>query len=306
MAAAMPVGGVSPRAGAPTNRLASDERTQMRRPTRASVLSVGAVLAGVLLIAAGIVLWHRNAPPPTNAGVLPPVAPASALPASPLTAPATPEPTGASAQQAPATQIGSEFSRAAGAGKPTPTSRPTRVETSTAPSSAAHTSARPSTGASTLARSPATASPGRPEKLELPSIGVTAAVREVDSVQGVLQVPDDVSQVGWWEHSAPAGSAVGTTVIDGHIDSAAAGAGALYRLADVSPGDSIVVRTDTGRTVTYRVQARRVYVKTQGLPADLFSQQGPGRLVVISCGGPFNYSERSYEDNIAIYATPAI
>jgi len=146
---------------------------------------------------------------------------------------------------------------------------------------------------------------GPPQELVLPSLGVTAKVSRVDSVSGVLQVPDDISTVGWWQHSVPAGSLSGTTVIDGHIDSAAAGEGALFHLADLGPGDRIDVKTTTGHTLSYQVQARRIYVKAQGLPAELFNQQGPARLVIISCGGPFDSTEHSYEDNVAIYATPA-
>jgi len=94
-------------------------------------------------------------------------------------------------------------------------------------------------------------------------------------------------------------------VIDGHIDSAAAGAGALFHLAELNPGEPITISTATGAVITYRVQARRVYpkAKTQGLPADLFAQTGPARLVIISCGGNFDASNRSYDDNIVIFAT---
>ena len=133
---------------------------------------------------------------------------------------------------------------------------------------------------------------------------MTAQVDPVDSTKGVLAVPDDISRVGWWLHSVPPGARAGSTVIDGHIDSAVAGEGALFHLGQLNPGDPVSVTTGSGQTIRYRVQARRVYVKEQGLPADLFDQQGPARLVIISCGGPFDSSIRSYEDNIAIFATP--
>jgi len=144
---------------------------------------------------------------------------------------------------------------------------------------------------------------GQPAVLHLPALNVTAAVDPVDSVHGVLQVPDDISRVGWWRHSVPPGSLTGSTVIDGHIDSAAAGAGALFHLAELKPGEPITISTATGAVITYQVQARRVYPKAQGLPADLFAQTGPARLVIISCGGNFNTSNRSYDDNIVIFAT---
>lgn len=130
-------------------------------------------------------------------------------------------------------------------------------------------------------------------------------VQPVDSVNGVLQVPHDVSRVGWWRRSAPPGSATGTTVIVGHIDSATSAPGALFHLVGVDPGDTVTITTTTGATLHYRVQARRVYLKSRGLPAEMFTQEGPPRLVIISCGGSFDPTEQGYPDNIAIYATPA-
>jgi len=50
------------------------------------------------------------------------------------------------------------------------------------------------------------------------------------------------------------------------------------------------------------VQVRQVYRKHQGRPAALFRATGPGRLVLITCGGPFNASPRSYQDNILVIA----
>jgi len=97
----------------------------------------------------------------------------------------------------------------------------------------------------------------------------------------------------------PPGSPTGSTVIDGHIDSAAAGAGALFHLAQLNPGQPITITTTTGVVITYRVQARRVYPKAEGLPADLFAQTGPARLVLISCGGTFDTTNRSYDDNLS-------
>ncbi len=231
------------------------------------VITVGLVLLGV----AGV-LFFRNVPTPTNAGALP----TSAHAAAPRKA------------------------------APTTTVSPARgsLSPSSAPATAAvRSTAPPPTATQTAGRSSVAPGPGHPASLHLPTLDVTAGIDPVDSDHGVLQVPEDISRVGWWKHSANPGSAAGSTVIDGHIDSAAAGEGALFHLADLGPGDPVAVTTSTGAAVHYRVQARRVYVKEQGLPADLFNQQGPGRLVIISCGGPFDRSIGSYQDNVAIFAT---
>ena len=148
-------------------------------------------------------------------------------------------------------------------------------------------------------------SAGPPGWLVLPTLGVRAHIRDVVTTDGVLGVPDNPAEVGWWTGSVPAGSSTGSTVIDGHVDSAVTGEGALFHLTDLALGDRIFVTTTTGRVVPYRVTGRRVYVKHQGLPADLFVTTGPPRLVLITCGGPFDATTRNYQDNIVIFATPA-
>ena len=143
-----------------------------------------------------------------------------------------------------------------------------------------------------------------PQQLVLPRFGVRADVLPVTSTDGTLAVPENPQQVGWWTGSALPGSATGTTVIDGHIDSATAGVGALIHLSDLAPGDRVSIVGSGGRTLDYDVVARRVYVKNAGLPSSLFTRAGPKRLLLISCGGPFDSARGSYEDNIVVFATP--
>jgi Sortase domain len=186
--------------------------------------------------------------------------------------------------------------------------------TARAPSSPHKSTARaPSSAPKSTARaapsSPKPAVPvmgaGPPGWLVLPTLGVRAHIRNVVTTDGVLGVPDNPAEVGWWTGSVPAGSSTGSTVIDGHVDSAVTGTGALFHLTDLAAGDPISVTTATGLVVRYRVTGRRVYVKHQGLPADLFATSGPPRLVLITCGGPFDSTTRNYQDNIVIFATPA-
>ena len=59
------------------------------------------------------------------------------------------------------------------------------------------------------------------------------------------------------------------------------------------------------RTVSYTVAAVRTYSKAD-LPAEVFDQAGAPRLVLISCGGPFDRVRRSYRDNVVGYGVPRI
>ena len=146
--------------------------------------------------------------------------------------------------------------------------------------------------------------PAAPALLAIPTLQVRAAVVPVGVTGGILGVPADPAQVGWWSASALVGSATGSLVIDGHVDSAATGPGALFHLTDLTAGDRLVVTTTSGALRSYVVTGRRVYPKTGALPADLFALGGPARLVLITCGGPFDRAAGSYLDNIVVFAAP--
>jgi len=176
--------------------------------------------------------------------------------------------------------------------------------TSAAPTSAASTSAAASSSTAASTRPTAPIRAPAPAELTIPVLGVDAVVRPVTSSNGELGVPTDPAQVGWWTGSARVGAPHGTIVIDGHVDSAATGPGAFFRLGDLHAADRIVVATTTGQRLTYSVTGRRVYVKANGLPPDLFATDGPPRLVLITCGGPFDRTARSYLNNIVVFATP--
>jgi hypothetical protein len=144
---------------------------------------------------------------------------------------------------------------------------------------------------------------GAPRRLQIHALGVNAPVHPVDvAAGGALGVPDDPKVVGWWRGSAMPGQPRGTVVLDGHVDSARAGTGAFFELAHLGPGRQVVVTTTAG-TTTYVVAARAVYVK-RNLPRQVFDQSGPPRLVLLTCGGPFNRRTHHYDDNVVVFATP--
>jgi hypothetical protein len=119
-----------------------------------------------------------------------------------------------------------------------------------------------------------------------------------------LDLPQSPATVGWWSASAPVGATRGGTVLAGHVDSADTGVGALAALRTAAPGDRIAVTDQFGGSHAYTVSARRTYPK-KALPPAVFSVRGPARLVLITCGGPFDDTTKSYRDNIVVYALPA-
>jgi Sortase domain len=144
---------------------------------------------------------------------------------------------------------------------------------------------------------------GLPVRLHIPAIAVDAPIVAVSvSSDGALTVPDDPRDVGWWSGSAIPREPDGSVVLDGHVDTARSGAGALFHLANLGPGASVTVSTTAGE-IRYVVAARRVYAKAY-LPTQVFSHNGPPRLVLVTCGGRFDAGTRHYVDNVVVIATP--
>jgi Sortase domain len=144
-----------------------------------------------------------------------------------------------------------------------------------------------------------------PDRLELPTLGIRAAVRPVGVDRaGDLQIPTEVADVGWYRFGARPGDPAGSTVLSGHVDSAEQGRGAFFRLRELRPGDPVVVHGSDGRTRAYRVVAREEWPKSEVPLNRLFARTGAARLTLVTCGGGFREDVRSYRDNIAVTAVP--
>jgi len=142
-----------------------------------------------------------------------------------------------------------------------------------------------------------------PQQIELPS-GHSAGVEPEQTVNGVLQIPDDIQHVGWWDGSAYAGDPFGSTVIAGHVDSRLQGLGFFAELLLIQVGDLITLRSDT-QALTYRV-ASATLINKEALASDnvALDQRGPHRLVLITCSGQFHPEVRSYDSNLVVVADP--
>jgi hypothetical protein len=143
-----------------------------------------------------------------------------------------------------------------------------------------------------------------PRRLAVPSLHVDAPIVPVGVLPtGALAVPDNPQVLGWWQGRARPASGLGGIVLDGHVDTAANGPGALFHLRELHPGDPLMLSTDHGSR-RYVIAALRSYPKTD-LPAEVFAPSRQPRLVIITCGGAFNHKTRQYADNIVAYAVPA-
>ncbi len=145
----------------------------------------------------------------------------------------------------------------------------------------------------------------RPTRVRIDRLNVDAPVQPagIDMRVGALAVPTNVRRTGWWRDGAAPGDAFGTTLIAGHIDSRVQGAGAFKTLSRARAGMQILVTTSDGRVRPYRVTANARVLKDR-LPAGIFTQRGTAKLVLVTCGGPFNARTGHYRDNIVVTAVP--
>jgi sortase (surface protein transpeptidase) len=142
-------------------------------------------------------------------------------------------------------------------------------------------------------------------RLRVPAIGIDAPVVPVGvhTGTGAMDIPVDVSVVGWYRYSAQPGRA-GSSVVIGHVDSRVQGAGAFFRLREVTPGAAVVVLLADGTVHRFTVIARREYRK-EALPPSIFARSGRPLLALVTCGGPFDQVTRHYLDNVVVFALPA-
>jgi hypothetical protein len=151
-----------------------------------------------------------------------------------------------------------------------------------------------------------TAAPtAKPTRVRLTARGIDARVYgvDIDTHSGALAIPKDIDRVGWWRDGAAPGSATGAILLTGHVDSAKRGAGAFYALKNARRGDTVSVTSDDGKVRDYRVTTMQRVAKA-ALPASIYSRTGRRRLVLVTCGGPFDAAIGHYRDNLIVTALP--
>lgn len=144
-----------------------------------------------------------------------------------------------------------------------------------------------------------------PVALEIDALGVNAPIEGygIDQRTGLMDVPDNVREVGWYEYGPSPGES-GSSVLAAHVDLKSQGPGVFFGLRTLDPGELITITYDDGSVEHFEVKARNTYLKDE-LPLDLiFSRGGAPVITLITCGGGFSASDESYDSNVVVYAVP--
>ncbi|HEY0509010.1 MAG TPA: class F sortase [Blastococcus sp.] len=169
------------------------------------------------------------------------------------------------------------------------------------------TASEGSTSASSAPDGTATATPGSavpsspPVRLQVPEIGVDSELMELGlQDDGSLEVPPAGFPAGWFT-GAPMPGEVGPAVMAGHVDWDGS-PGVFYDLRSLTPGDEIAVTREDGSTLDFAVVSVEQFPKDEFPTAAVYGDLDHPGLRLITCGGSFDAGERSYTDNIVVFA----
>ncbi|MDJ0955160.1 MAG: class F sortase [Acidimicrobiia bacterium] len=139
----------------------------------------------------------------------------------------------------------------------------------------------------------------RPLRVRIERIGVDAGVVDLGlNDDGTLEVPKDFGITGWYTGRSVPGEE-GPSVVVGHVDSQS-GPAVFYRLRDLRVGDVIEVDRSDGLTALFRV-TESILVDKDEFPTDrVYGATDAPVIRLITCGGDFDKSERSYVGNLIV------
>ena len=143
-----------------------------------------------------------------------------------------------------------------------------------------------------------------PVSIEIPAIGVHSVLLSLGvKPDGTMQVPPlhrRPNAAGWYRYSVTPGQ-IGTSVIEGHVDSDQ-GPAVFFRLGALRPGDLVNVRLADGMTGVFRVTGVRQYSKAKFPAKTLYRATRFAGLRLITCGGAFDYATSQYLSSIVVFA----
>ncbi|WP_433265419.1 class F sortase [Actinosynnema sp. CS-041913] len=142
-----------------------------------------------------------------------------------------------------------------------------------------------------------------PTEVSIPKIGARSSLVPLGlNPDETIEVPpvDQPMQAGWYTHARAPGEP-GPAIILGHVDGYSR-PGIFHRLRQLAPGDEVLVARADGSTVRFAVE-KVDQVAKDSFPTQAVYGDTPGPVLrLITCGGVFDKSERSYQDNIIVYA----
>ena len=183
---------------------------------------------------------------------------------------------------------------------PVPALIPT-IEPSQAPVATSKPTAKKTTS-TTPKTAPRPTVAGIPVRVQIPRIGMNAAVEQVGlEADGTMSVPKSWWTVGWYKLGYKIGEA-GSAVLSGHYDTNTGAPAVFFRVGSLSPGDTITVTTSNGSVFKYRVIRKESYPWNQMPLQTIFNSSGKAWLNLITCSGTWDRATQNYSHRTVVYA----
>jgi hypothetical protein len=144
-----------------------------------------------------------------------------------------------------------------------------------------------------------------PTNVTIRAIGVSSALLELGlNKDQTVQVPplSKDSRAGWFTGSPTPGE-LGPSLLLGHVDSAEYGPGVFFKLGALHKGDTVDVTRADSTVAVFRVDRVAAFPKDHFPTLEVYGDTANAQLRLITCGGKFDFSARSYESNIVVFAS---
>lgn len=141
-----------------------------------------------------------------------------------------------------------------------------------------------------------------PVHLKVADVGIDMDVTDVGLLSdGTLEIPERAAIAGWYRAMAAPGEDDGVALFAAHVDDPY-GLGPFASLRKISEGAEVDVALDDGETVKYRVSAVEETSKENVDFERILDGSLGHHLVMVTCGGEFDWDTRHYEDNVIVWA----
>ncbi|MCL8012784.1 class F sortase [Streptomyces sp. AS02] len=144
-----------------------------------------------------------------------------------------------------------------------------------------------------------------PQRLDIPALDVRAPVVATGLDQrGAIDAPpyERAGDVGWYAAGVKPGAA-GAALMVGHVDTRTRPA-VFHRIGALRPGATVRVLRDDGTVAEFTVENVRVVARDRFDAHQAYGARRDGRaeLRLITCGGTFDRTTRSYTANVIVSA----
>lgn len=147
---------------------------------------------------------------------------------------------------------------------------------------------------------------GSPVLVSIRALELHSSVIPLTAYSGVLEIPENISNVGWFVGSASPGQKEGSAVLVGHRSGTEGERGAFSAIDSLKNGDFILVTTSEGVRLKYTVIEVEA-IEVESIPAVanfVFDRQGEPRLTLITCGGDYESTTGPPQENVVVTAVP--